>query len=182
MARIGEDAVAAFSPLYRPEQQPAWTVSFATEDADASADTVRSAGGTVLMEPMDVFDLGRFVVATDPAGAVFSLWQARAFSGAERFDDPGTLGWAELRTPDPKGALAFYPSVLGWKVNASEHFTHWGVDGTDFGGMKEQDDKERAETPPHWLPYFTVADAEVAVAIALTAGGTPLSPPRQIPG
>ncbi|MEU1486451.1 VOC family protein [Streptomyces sp. NPDC005752] len=181
MARIGEDAVAAFSPLYRQEQRAAWTVSFATADADASADAVRSAGGTVLMGPMDVFDLGRFVVAADPAGAVFSVWQARAFPGAERFGEQGTLGWAELRTPDPKGALAFYPAVLGWTVNATGHFTHWGVGGTDFGGMKEHTG-EPTRTPPHWLPYFTVADTEATAATALASGGTPLAPPRQVPG
>ncbi|MEU9611781.1 VOC family protein [Streptomyces sp. NPDC048209] len=181
-ARLGEDAVAAFSPLYRPEQRPAWTVSFATEDADASADAVRSAGGTVLMGPMDVFDQGRFTVVADPAGAVFSLWQARAFPGAGRFNDPGTLGWTELRTPDPQGALAFYPAVFGWTVSESAHFTHWGVDGADFGGMKQQGDEERARTPAHWLPYFTVSDTERTAAGALSAGGEPLAPPAHIPG
>ncbi|WP_405666837.1 VOC family protein [Streptomyces sp. NBC_01166] len=181
-ARLGEDAVAAFSPLYRPEQQPAWTVSFATEDADATADAVRSAGGTVLMGPMDVFDQGRFAVAADPSGAVFSLWQARAFRGAGRLNDPGALGWAELHTPDPQGALAFYPSVFDWTVSSSAHFTHWGADGADFGGMKVQDDDERAEAPPHWLPYFTVSDTETTAARALTAGGEPLAPPTHIPG
>ncbi|MGP3756377.1 VOC family protein [Streptomyces sp. IBSNAI001] len=181
-ARLGEDAVAAFSPFYRPEQRPSWTVSFATGDADAAAEAVRSAGGTVLMDPMDVFDEGRFTVAADPAGAVFSLWQARAFPGAGRFNDPGALGWVELRTSDPQGALDFYPAVLGWTVSASEHFTHWGVDGADFGGLKEQDDDERADMPPHWLPYFTVTDTETTAARALTAGGEPLSPPVHIPG
>ncbi|MFE9366128.1 VOC family protein [Streptomyces sp. NPDC006978] len=181
-ARLGEDAVAAFSPLYRPEQQPSWTVSFATEDADAAAEAVRSAGGTVRMGPMDVFDEGRFTVAADPSGAVFSLWQARAFPGAGRFNDPGSLGWVELRTPDPQGALDFYPAVLGWTVSSSEHFTHWGVDGADFGGLKEQDDDERADVPSHWLPYFTVTDTETTAARALTAGGEPLSPPMHIPG
>ncbi|MFH8759766.1 VOC family protein [Streptomyces atroolivaceus] len=181
-ARVGEDAVAAFSPLHRPEQHPSWTVSFATDDADASADAVRSAGGTVLMGPTDVLDHGRSAVAADPSGAVFSLWQARAFPGAGRFNEPGTLGWTELRTPDPQAALAFYPAVLGWTVDVSAHFTHWGVGGADFGGMKEQDDDEQADVPPHWLPYFTVPDTETTAARALTAGGEPLSPPTHVPG
>ena len=33
------------------------------------------------MEPMDVTDVGRMAVAVDPAGAVFGVWQARAFRG-----------------------------------------------------------------------------------------------------
>lgn len=185
MARVGEDAVAALSPTYRPEQPPAWTVSFATEDADDSARAVRSAGGTVLMAPMDVFDLGRFAVAADPSGAVFSLWQARAFTGAKRFGAPGTLGWTELRTGDVEGALAFYPAVFGWTADVSERFTHWAVDGAEFGGLKELPrDGERGQggTPSRWLPYFTVGDAESTTARAVGAGGAQLSPPRRVPG
>ncbi|MFE5239841.1 MULTISPECIES: VOC family protein [unclassified Streptomyces] len=182
MARISEDAVAALTPAYRRDQPPSWTVSFATEDVDASADAVRSAGGTVLMGPMDVFDQGRFAVAADPSGAAFGLWQGRAFPGAGRFNSPGALGWTELRTPDPQGALAFYPAVFGWTVEASEHFTHWGVDGAAFGGLKEQSPDEAEETGPHWLPYFTVTDTETTAATVLSAGGEQLAPPRHVPG
>ena len=185
MARLGEDAVAGLSPTYRPDQRPSWTVSFATKDVDASAGAVRSAGGTVLMEPMDIFDQGRFAVAADPSGAVFTLWQARAFPGTQRFGDPGTLGWTELRTSDPRGALAFYPAVFGWTVDASEHFTHWGVDGAEFGGLKEvphDDERGQGGTPPQWLPYFAVTDAEGTAARALGAGGEQLAPPRRVPG
>lgn len=181
MARIGEDAVAALTPSYRPEQPPAWTVSFATEDTDATIEAVRSAGGTPLIGPMDVFDLGRFAVVADPSGAVFSLWQARAFAGASRFGEPGTLGWAELRTPDPAGALAFYPAVFGWTGNASEQYTHWGVNGADFGGMMAMGEGEGLEAPPHWLPYFAVTDVETVAGTARTAGGGTLMPPMRLP-
>ncbi|MFF5727815.1 hypothetical protein [[Kitasatospora] papulosa] len=47
------------------------------------------------------------------------------------------------------------------------------MDGADFGGMKEQGEKERAQTPAHWLPYFTVSDTERTAAPA---------PPSHIPG
>lgn len=92
MARLGEDAVAALTPSYRPDQTPAWTVSFATEDVDATVDAVRSVGGTLLVGPMDVFEQGRFAVVADPAGAVFSLWQARAFAGDVPLQRAGHAG------------------------------------------------------------------------------------------
>ncbi len=122
------------------------------------------------MGPMDVFDQGRFAVAADPAGAVFSLWQPRAFMGAGLLDAPGALGWAELLNPDPEGALAFYTAVFGWTVDATERYTHWGVDGAEFGGMKALDGEEEPQTPPRWVPYFTVVDVEIAAATALGAG------------
>lgn len=37
MAHLGDDRVAALSPVYQPGQPPAWTGSFAVEDADERA-------------------------------------------------------------------------------------------------------------------------------------------------
>ncbi|MFC9248649.1 VOC family protein [Streptomyces sp. NPDC057136] len=181
MARLGDAAVAALSPAYQPDQPPAWTVSFSTQDTDATVEKVTSAGGTLLVGPMDVFDLGRFAVVADPDGAVFSLWQPRTFAGAERLSDPGALGWVELSTRDTEKALSFYPSVLGWTVNAGESYTHWGVGGADFGGMMAMDEKFEPEVSPYWLPYFVVTDVDATAATALSAGGDLLLPPTSIP-
>ncbi|GAA3291819.1 hypothetical protein GCM10020295_09580 [Streptomyces cinereospinus] len=61
-----------------------------------------AAGGTVLRDPVDVFDMGRFAVAADPSGAAFSLRQPQAFEGAGLFSAPGALGWTELLTREPR--------------------------------------------------------------------------------
>src|SRR4051812_36575529 len=63
VAHVGDAAVAALTPLFQESQPVAWNVSFAVPDSDAAAETVRAAGGTLLMEPVDVFDIGRFAVA-----------------------------------------------------------------------------------------------------------------------
>jgi len=135
VAHLGDAAVAALSPLYQESQPVAWNVSFAVADADAAVEAVKAAGGTLVLGPMDVFDVGRFAVALDPAGAAFQLWQPRSFPGAGVFNAPGSLGWVELMTRSPERAVAFYTAVFGWSVNASEHYTQWGIDGDDFGGM-----------------------------------------------
>ena len=46
-----------------------WTTYIASDDVDATAEKIRGAGGTVLMDPFDVFDAGRMTIATDPTGA-----------------------------------------------------------------------------------------------------------------
>ncbi|MFF1832663.1 VOC family protein [Streptomyces sp. NPDC058231] len=181
MAHLGEARVAALSPVHQPGQLPAWTVSFATDDVDATIEKVTSAGGALLAGPMDVFDQGRFAVVADPSGAVFSLWQGRAFAGAERFNAPGALGWVELVTHEADPALAFYPSVFGWTVGASETYPQWGVDGEDFGGMLVMDDRFPPEAPPNWLPYFAVPDVDAAAATAQGAGGELMMPPTSVP-
>ncbi|WP_367324995.1 VOC family protein [Streptomyces sp. HUAS ZL42] len=181
VAHLGDAAVAALAPLYQEEQPVAWNVSFAVPDADAAVARVAEAGGTVLLGPMDVFDVGRFAVAVDPTGAVFQLWQARAFPGAGLFNAPGSLGWVELMTRAPERAVDFYTTVFGWSVNASEQYTQWGIDGADFGGMVTMDDKFPHEVPAHWLPYFAVADVDTTAAAATDAGGTLLMEPTSVP-
>ncbi|MFJ4468505.1 VOC family protein [Streptomyces sp. NPDC089424] len=181
VAHLGDAPVAALTPLYQEGQAVAWSVSFAVRDADESAREVTAAGGSVLMSPMDVFDMGRFAVAADASGAVFTLWQPRAFEGAGVFNAPGALGWVELLTREPARARDFYTTVFGWTVNASERYTQWGLAGQDFGGMMTMDDKFPHEVPPHWLPYFAVADVDAATATATGAGGTALMEPTSVP-
>jgi uncharacterized protein len=57
-----------------------WLVYFGDEDVDAAAERIASAGGTLMVEPMDVPPSGRILVAQDPQGAIFALF-------AGRFDD-----------------------------------------------------------------------------------------------
>ena len=57
-----------------------WLVYFGSDDVDAAAEQIGSAGGTLMVEPTDVPPSGRIVVAQDPQGAVFALF-------AGRFDD-----------------------------------------------------------------------------------------------
>jgi predicted enzyme related to lactoylglutathione lyase len=57
IAHLGDAAVAALTPLYQEGQPVAWNVSFAVPDADAAAARVTGAGGSVLVGPMDVFDV-----------------------------------------------------------------------------------------------------------------------------
>lgn len=181
IAHLGDAAVAALTPLYQEGQPVAWNVAFAVPDADAATAQVTQAGGAVLVGPMDVFDVGRFAVAVDPTGAVFQLWQARAFPGAGLLNAPGSLGWVELMTRAPERAVDFYTTVFGWSVNASERYTQWGVDGADFGGMVTMDDKFPHEVPAHWLPYFAVADVDITAAEATEGGGTVLMEPTSVP-
>ncbi|MBK3565408.1 MULTISPECIES: VOC family protein [unclassified Streptomyces] len=180
VAHVGDAAVAGLTPLFQESQPVAWNVSFAVADADATAERVRTAGGTLLMEPADVFDIGRFAVALDPGGAAFQMWQARTFPGAGLFNSPGALGWVELLTRAPERAETFYTSVFGWTVRPSAHYPQWGIDGADFGGMMAMDDKFPPQVTPHWLPYFAVTDVHATAAATTSAGGAVLMEPHSV--
>jgi len=49
-----------------------WHVWFAAADADETAAKAASAGGTVLLAPLDM-PIGRFTALADPQGAAFSV-------------------------------------------------------------------------------------------------------------
>ncbi|MFF9909772.1 VOC family protein [Streptomyces sp. NPDC013457] len=161
---------------------PAWTVYFRSADAEATAKAVQAGGGTVLFEPMDVFDFGRMAVFTDPAGAGFATWQPGTFQGLDLVDGPNSLTWAELHTPDVDAAVAFYHSVFGLESaempmpeDTGAYLTLYpaglGEEGM-FGGVVPLDlDPVEAEGGPGWLVYFEVPDTDAAVAAAERLGG-----------
>lgn len=58
-----------------PDEVPAhWRTYFSVEDLDASLETLKGGGGSVVVDPMDT-PVGRFAAVTDPWGALFALIQ-----------------------------------------------------------------------------------------------------------
>lgn len=69
--RVGGRDVGGIGPA--DEGRPAaWREYFGTADTDAAAERVRSAGGSVLRDPLDT-PYGRVAVCADPHGSVFQL-------------------------------------------------------------------------------------------------------------
>ena len=68
-----EDVVAALNPIAQnqPEVPAHWSVTFAVDDADATAERAASLGGQVLVPPLDA-PWVRMTVITDPQGATFT--------------------------------------------------------------------------------------------------------------
>ncbi len=67
-----EDVVASLTPIVndQPEVTPHWGVTFAVDDADATAAKVSELGGKVVVPPFDA-PWVRTTVLTDPQGASF---------------------------------------------------------------------------------------------------------------
>lgn len=78
--RQAEQVVAGFMPQ-SPEMPSTWTVYYASDDAQADAAHIRELGGQLMVDPMPVHGLGHMLVARDPTGADFGLWQPLAFGG-----------------------------------------------------------------------------------------------------
>jgi predicted enzyme related to lactoylglutathione lyase len=95
---------------------PTWDTYVSVASADETAARVREAGGTVLVAPFDVLDVGRMAECADPAGASFRLWEPRGFTGAQVANEAGTWNWSTLATGDVERAVAFYGAVFGWEA------------------------------------------------------------------
>ena len=186
MFHLGGKSVAA---LYQQDAQqqamgipPNWLSYISVESADQAAERTKGLGGTVLMEPFDVLDVGRMAMIQDPTGAVVALWEPRRHIGAEVIEEPNTLAWNELATTDPGRAGDFYGGLLGW---AAERQQYGPMDYTIFkqgermnGGMMALGPDMG---PPHWLVYFAVADCDAAAASAARLGGSVYVAPTDIP-
>jgi predicted enzyme related to lactoylglutathione lyase len=77
-AQVNGRTVAGVMP--RPEGMPAevpdhWLVYFGSDDVDEDAKRAGALGATVVVDPMDIPNTGRFAVLVDPQGAMFALFK-----------------------------------------------------------------------------------------------------------
>ncbi|HXA27231.1 MAG TPA: VOC family protein [Candidatus Angelobacter sp.] len=176
--------VAGAGPLMSEQQPIVWSTYIDTDDADATVAKAREAGGTVIVEPMDVMDVGRMAFFIDPTGAAIGVWQPKTHTGAELANEPGAFTWNELATRDVEGAKAFYNKVFGWTGDTLPFgpttYTELKLGGRTIGGMREIGPDEPAQMPAHWLVYFAVADTDAAVAKVGEQGGKVLVPATDI--
>lgn len=183
MAQLREKFVAGIGPAQDPGP-PRWTTYVTVADADATAAAVKGAGGSVLLEPMDVMDAGRMAVFADPTGAPFSVWQPGAHIGSQLANEPGSFTWTELNTRDPETAAAFYGAVFGWKAETTTEpmpYTQFMLGDKSVAGMMDVTGRVPDEVPAQWLVYFAVPDTDAALASTTAGGGTAMVGPVDIP-
>jgi predicted enzyme related to lactoylglutathione lyase len=72
LARNGERVNASFLAA-EGGASPHWRPNFTVESTETAVARIRDLGGTVLMEPVEIFD-GSIAMGRDPQGALFSLF------------------------------------------------------------------------------------------------------------
>ena len=182
--------VAGIAPkMGPPGERSAWTTYLAASNADETAGKIKASGGHVLVEPMDVMDQGRMVMAADPGGAVFGLWQARNHIGAQRVNEPGAMCWNECMTYDAAAARDFYAMVFSFRYGGLAHDQYTLIarpsedvgPETAIGGIGQLDPAWAGRIPAHWMTYFAVADVDAATGKVTRGGGQVLGGPRDTP-
>jgi predicted enzyme related to lactoylglutathione lyase len=190
-----------------PPQPAAWNTYVWVDDADATAEKGRAAGGAVVVEPMDVAEAGRMAVFTDPEGAAISVWQPKAHRGSAVVNEHGSVNFNILSSRDLGTAEQFYGAVFGWELLSSGREASWWALPAygDFlearrpgtrRGMAEMGAPPRFEEvvagafpigddqpdlPANWSVTFAVDDADAIAARAAELGGTVVTPPFDAP-
>ena len=207
----GRDVAAIGSQTETSPPTPVWNTYIWVESADKTAAKVKSAGGATFVEPFDVQDAGRMAVFADPTGAVFSVWQAGEFRGAQLVNGPGTWSWSDLNTRDMDAARDFYGAVFGWEADITEAGGDYVMlRRPGYGDFLEQSDPDLRsrlaaqqappgfedvvgwmvlmtseqfsdDTPAHWGITFGVEDTDAAVDKAGELGAKVLVPPMDVP-
>ena len=171
---------AGMAPRMDESAPPSWTTYFATDDVDATAARIREAGGTVVVEPMDVGPMGRMAIANDPQGNSFGLWQAGQHIGARIYNEPGALVWNEAAVEDADAARNFYGSVFGFRfdeVEGAGGYTTFSTGDRPMGGLGQH----QAGSPKGWTVCFSVASTDEAVEAVTRGGGKVTMAPQDTP-
>ncbi|AVZ76753.1 hydrolase [Streptomyces lunaelactis] len=171
----GKAVAAVVPPMPGAEGQSAWCLYLASPDAAATAGKIRDNGGEVLMEPMQVGDFGSMVLARDPGGVVFGVWQAGVHEGFEKRGEPGAFAWAEVFTREPEKSDAFFPAVFPYSAQQLEDdaidFRLFNLGDEAVLGRMKMTEEFPPEVPPFVNVYFAVEDCDAAVAKATERGG-----------
>lgn len=163
-----------------------WTVYFKTDDINATADAVASAGGQVWMPPMEVPAQGHMAVFSDAGGAAFGSWQSTGHTGFDSLAEPGTPAWFELHARDYDGAVEFYPKALGWDLTVMSdapdfRYSTYGDGPESKAGIFDAVRDLPEGVPAHWVVYWAVENADEVISRATAHGATVLMPATDTP-
>ena len=171
--------VAGLGPVQSGEGHPAWSSYIKVEDADATAERAKEAGGTVFFGPADLpNESGRVAMLRDPEGAFIGIVEQNRHPGAQVVNEPGAWTWCNLMTRDLERAKDFYGRVFGWETAQNDetppNILNWQVEGQRWpeglGGLMGITDDLPADMPPHWQVYFVVENMDEAIERATSEG------------
>lgn len=192
LAYAGEGQVAGLMTVPSPDEgmPPMWIGYIFTDRIEDTLKDIEGNGGTVYRQPQDIPGIGRFAVAADPHGAIFSLFSTEDESPAPPdMMTPGHIGWNELMAGDLDTAWDFYAKTFGWTKDRAIDMSETGMGtyqtfavrgGNAIGGMMTN--PAGTQMPPAWGYYFVVQGLDAAAKRVTDGGGSILMEPMEVPG
>ena len=166
-----------------------WLSYIHVAEVDEASRSIEQSGGKVHMPPMDIPNVGRVAMVSDPQGAPFYVMKPtpptndpNAKSDVFSRSEVQRCGWNELATTEEKAAAKFYGDLFGWtsdntmpmgEMGDYRFFDHHG----EMIGAVFNSPDSRAR----WRYYFRVPSIKDAKQTAEQKGGTVHMGPHQVP-
>ncbi|MBS4752657.1 VOC family protein [Nocardioides sp. zg-ZUI104] len=164
---------------------PGWTVYLATRDAEALARRAEEAGGSVVVAPMALPDLGTMVVVADASGMEHGGWQAGPFAGLDSQERPGDPIWFEAYSRDFTATHDFLRDVFDWTPHLTgdtDEFRYATSDVPETAKAGLMDASGWGEDfAPGWASYIKVSDMDAALTRVAELGGSVTQGPDDTP-
>lgn len=164
-----------------------WMTYLASHDADETAEMIRACGGTVAVGPLDADDAGRMLIAADPEGAVFGVWQEDEHAALRETGAPGTPVWHELAARESGAVAKFYQMVFGYEPDGTQSAAPpdpgepgrrtLHLAGRPVCAIRSVGHARLRDRGAHWMTHFAVADVDEAVRRVAELGGRVVEPP-----
>lgn len=192
LAYSGENQVAGLMSLpdEAGEMPPMWMGYIFTDTIEDTLADITANGGKVHRQPQDIPGIGRFAVAADPHGAIFSLFSTEDEGPPEPgMMEAGRIGWHELMAGDLDEAWTFYSKTFGWTKDMAVDMADAGMGtyqtfavrgGNAIGGMMTN--PPGSPMPPAWGYYFVVEGLDAAGKRVTDGGGQVMMEPMEVPG
>jgi len=185
------DGVPIGGLMPRPQgmnMPPFWSMYIAVPHFAEGVAHVKRLGGREMSGVIDVPNVGRMQMLTDPQGAAFYVIELQN-TGNYPDHDPqiGDASWLELMTTDGPAAMTFYREMFGWEpadaidMGADGKYQMFKRGDRTIGGMMKKP-AQLAQMPPFWGIYFRVPDIDAAVERIKANGGTIINGPMEVPG
>ena len=163
----------------------AWSVYLESDDAANTVEMAKANGAHVIVEPMQVGDMGHMAFVTDPSGAGVGVWQPLSMKGISARGEVGAPAWFEVLSRDYDAAVPFYRNVFGWDTHtmsdtADFRYTTLGKDENALAGLMDATSM-LGERPSTWNIYIQVDDADATVERARSMGGSEVMAPDETP-
>ena len=170
---------------------PMWAGYVNVDDVDKQVKRFVEKGGTVLVAPQDIPNVGRFSYIQDPQGAGLYVMTTLSDEPSDSFSayEPkvGHCAWNELMTSDPTAAEKFYGDIFGWVRGETMDM---GPDG-EYVMLKNGAERDfmfgavmaKPEQTPvsMWNFYFRVKSIDTGIEFIKANGGQVVAGPQALP-
>ncbi|GAB89744.1 VOC family protein [Gordonia rhizosphera] len=184
--------VCGLSPAMPGTPPNIWSVYLRTDDAEATAKAAEAAGGTVVVPPMAIADLGSMMTIADPAGAAIGFWQPGTHAGFAEWGEHGTPYWFECHSKDYPKSIEFYTALLGARIEeigtggdpdavGPDAYGQVFLGENSYCGIMDASKIHPAEVPSFWQVYITVDDVDATVKQIESLGGQIMMPGEVTP-